>query len=476
MRRLRTLVLSIALTLLVTGCYTQLRAPRTVHHEQYSHVPDYRHHYRSNWYAPVPVFHLPRYDHHDWWLYGDTHCNIWVDRYYDYHPWMPRYNTHIFIGSPDRHHNRHVWHGPHVKHRSLWHNRDRPRWHHRDRLRWHHRGPRFAPLSPTIEIEIVERRDRFRRSGFAGGVPGRAEDLVTTMSSSGSDPVGATQIVRVTRPRKVTRTLVRAAIEGNDAVAYRDWSSATPEGDREGKWEIWEKTSRTPSTGPDEGRRDRGRWSDTGRDLKGQGPVSSVSETPPKQPKPQTNWFSPQNDMGNEDEASVPRDDRRGRRDDGGQITSSTWTGAVEKPSKALRQRESERRKVRERRDEPRRTAREPEEETTRSGSPPKVERRSEPKPEWTWSPPPKVERRQDPKPVSSWKPKEEKKPDPRRSYSSPPKREEPKRQVRRSPSDESRKRTTKSDAPKKEDKKTEKDDKDKRQEKRRKSGRRRGM
>ena len=250
MTRFRSLALSITLALLVTGCYTQLRAPHASSQHRDIRVPTRRAHI---WRHHRPVFHIPAYSHYDGWLYGDSYCDIWVDRYTDYYPWIPGHGVQVFF-DVHAHPGRDVWRGNRYG-----------RYHRRNSRNDYggygrHRGPRFEPLSPTIEItiEVVEHRGRFRRNGFAGGLPGKGEDLVTMQGSGlsadeGRDGRESTQTVRVVRPNKIERSLVRDV----SVVSAADQSYLN----RVIARESWE----------------RGR------------------QTPTSQPALQTNWFNPNN-------------------------------------------------------------------------------------------------------------------------------------------------------------------------------------
>ena len=306
------------------------------------------------------------------------------------------------------------------------------------------------------------------------------------MSTSGSsEGANVNRTVRVTRPRKIAKALVHQAVFSPQGA---DLSTASPDYKREGKWEIWNKSSKPRSASPEKDRRRDDRWSDPGRDTKEWGPVSSVKERPARQPKPQTNWFNPK-DTGDEPESGS----RKGRRGDRAGISDpvTTTTGPVEKPKDRWRSREVKpSTSTWEKRDKADKRAQKQE----RNWSPsPQVERRPDPKPKRTWTPPPKadtqpekqerswspspkVERRPAP-PKRTWSPppKVERREEPRKTYSPPPKREEPKREVKRSSSSSSRKKPSKNEPKKEEKKSTKNDDKKDREEKRKRSGRRRG-
>jgi hypothetical protein len=528
MTRLRTLTLSVTLSVLATGCYTQLRAPHANQHYRERHIPPSLIQPGPVRHSHVPVFHLPAYDHHDWWLYGDAYCDVWVGRYYDYHPWIPRITTHIrfdrhgydyldYGGGDYRHHRRprfQVW--------QTIHRRIRPR--------WRHHGPRFEPLSPTVEVEVVvvERRGRFRRDGFAGGVPGRhaGADLVTMRTASSvtvaEDGSELSRTVRITRPGKLGKSFTR-----NTAVAPVDRpeavSSAAPDLSKEGSWGIWGEGTQTPSP---EVTVQKGRdvWDDSGRDVKSWGPVTEVRERSAKQPKPQTNWFNP--NAGSASDDSKTPEVSRGQKPQrsweplkpvakekptqvwnpnrteptDGTKPSSTATWSVEKnperrSSYALPRKDEKRKKEVTPTVTTRRNAT-PEPKPTRSWSTLEIQKEPERKPTYA-SPPKHVRKRQEvrrlqetrrpavrepkPEPSRTWaQTKVEKKPEPKRSYVSPPRKQERKRdEVKRSSSSRSRsqakpsKQVKKKEEPKKETKKTEKKD---RQGKRDKSRRRKGM
>ena len=479
MARLRIAALSFTVSLLFSGCYTQLRAPHARRYHSYSerHIPP-----QHIWHNPAPVFHLPRYDHHDWWLYGDSYCDIWIDRYYDTHPWFPRFGTYIHYD-----HHRRPGYG------QVWH-RSPIQW----RPRWRHHGPRFEPLSPTIDVEIVVvgRRSRFRRDGFAGGVPRRGEDQVPTRTSGSSvrGPDGRpveTRTVRVTRPEKIKKLLMPTSLASRgDRPTAGELSPRSPSIDVEtevagvrsrfrrdgfvggvpgntpgvpdrGEDIVTVRTSGSSVGGPDDTpdvsrtvrvtgqEKIEGSLVETPVSSGGEGPNVAQSTHPDwkkegsweiwgksTQPKPQTNWYSPQADS-RTGEPESPGQSSSETKDEGSSDWS--WSSPKSEPQKKPQQNWT--------------PAPLTQSEPTRSWSPPKVEKRPEPKPTRSWSPP-----------------KAEKRPEPKPSYSAPKRVERKREEVRRSkPSNDSRKSSSS------EKKTTKKEEKKDREEKRRKSGRRRG-
>lgn len=436
MRRIRSIALPITLALLVTGCYTQLRAPRAESYSSYEPYDDYADDVTSpsptfvvapHRHVPVPVFHHPHYDHHDWWLYGETHCDIWVTRYYDYHPWLPRHATTIVIGRPHHRHYRHnyrVWHRPPVV----------------VRPRWRHRGPRFEPLSPTIEVEVevVDRRKRFRRAGFAGGVPGRADDMVVTVS--GTEVQGAeSEVIRVRRPKLDRGLSNRGRDRRGDAVATLATDDVVTK-----RWSLPGKTVQPSSPAETAGKTVR-QWKDPGRDVKGLGPATQVTETAAKQPKPQTNWFNPQTER---DEVGE-RPKRRPRRSDQADGWRTRGTSEVGKDEPQRRDPDRGREnKPAVQKDRNRWTGSEKETE------PKRVEKRPE-RSTRSWTAPKKVEKRGQSRKVTSRSP------------------ERSKSQVKKSTPPKKQRSVSKKEEEKNEEKKTQNRNKQDRSKKRKKSGRR---
>ena len=441
MARLRFAALTFTVSLIVSGCYTQLRAPYEQHHTSDSIISPQR-----TWHSPSPIFYLPRYDHHDWWLYGDTYCDIWIDRYTYYHPWITPFETYSIT---DRHS---LWGHGFFRYRSPI-----------SRFWWRHHGPRFEPLSPTIEITIerVERRSRFRRDGFAGGVPIRGVDIVTMGVSGPSagrsdDRPAETETLRVTRPRKIRKLLVPALVasRGDEPAAaeitHLNW---TKEG-------VWVKSGARPTV-PSETLALSGQDTNasSGRDLQSWGSVPDVKKRPLKRPKLETNWFIPEADSEKDvleaREPVLSRSEGNVRTDERSPEAARSLPKSEPQakpgqtraaPAAISGEQPTERRRTVAVRTETRRTiGGESKPELTRSS--PGVEKRRQPKPNYA-SPPKKVERR----------------------------REEVRRSAPPKDSDKGQSKVTDRKEEKSSKKMTQKKDKEDREEKRRKSGRRRGM
>jgi len=245
-------------------------------------------------------------------------------------------------------------------------------------------------------------------------------------------------------------------------------------------WESWQGRRRTP-TSPDETRKgEASRWGDAGRDLQALGPATEVDERPARQPKPQTNWFNPNNDSENMSPgATVGNDGASGR---------TNKPDRTEKRERAWGRSETEKGVTSTSEPIERRT-----ESTTPDLSSGATVKRSAPASDYASpkkenedkgerlrrdrdrdasssrrdaSPRPEV---RDPKPASqSWATKESKREKPKPNYAAPPKEQRKKERVSRSSEGKKSER--------KETKKKEEEKKETREEKRKKTRKRRGM
>ena len=296
MQRIR-FAFTLSLTLLATGCYTRLRAPRAVHDDVAPRAAQDDDATANREEADVPHVHTPVFVRpHYGYLDYLVHCGPYgweLERYRRHRPWIYRCgftDRYWWFNVYDRRRQVYDYYGP-----AVWHDG----WPVRAYLPRSGRGPRFVPHHPevgSLDVDAVF-RSRFRRRGFAGGDTIHGRRTGETPASpvrdrerpgDAADGVDRRRGRSASRPEKPIRTAGRAWRPDPESVPLKEAPGAVSGGGGGRIAERGDKNepqTRRPARRYREDRRGR-----SGRDGPGSGradrPAKPESKQVQKRPSP----------------------------------------------------------------------------------------------------------------------------------------------------------------------------------------------